>query len=351
MKLDQVIEALRTIKDSATGKDIVSLGFIKDLKTDAGVVSLKLARPHLQDAIKDVLLSKAGATDVKIEIQKPATQATSAAPHGVPGVENIIAVSSGKGGVGKSTVAANLATGLAKLGLRVGLMDCDILGPNIPTMLGVHEAPQARMDEKRGELILPLQAHGLKIMSMGFLTRGDQPMVWRGPMLHSVVSQFLMKVDWGQLDYLIVDMPPGTGDVQISLTQLTPLTGAVVVTTPQEVAVEDVRRAILMFEKVSVPILGIVENMSYFTCDKCTTRHEIFGQGGGRILSEKYRIPLLAQLPLEPVVRQAGDDGAPAVISYPETQTAKEFMSLARKVVELSKQTQHLGAGPEISGF
>jgi ATP-binding protein involved in chromosome partitioning len=349
MKLDHVLEALRSIKDSSSGRDIVTLGFVKDLKVQDGVVSLKLTRPHLQQSIKETLVTR-GATTVNIELA--ALQKTAqASPHGVPGVGKIIAVSSGKGGVGKSTVAVNLAAALSQLGHRVGLMDCDILGPNVPTMTGLHDAPQARMDETRGELILPLEAHGLKVMSMGLLTRGDQPLVWRGPMLHSVVSQFLSKVDWGSLDYLIVDMPPGTGDVQISLTQLTPLAGAVMVTTPQEVSLEDVRRAILMFEKVSVPILGIVENMSYFQCSSCSAKHEIFGSGGGAVLADKYRVPLLGQLPLEPSVRQAGDSGRPSVLANPKLASSEEILKIAQKVHASAQAQASAGVSPEISGF
>jgi ATP-binding protein involved in chromosome partitioning len=201
--------------------------------------------------------------------------------------------------------------------------------------MGVNAPPHARVDDVRGELLLPLEAHGVKLMSMGFLTRGDQPLVWRGPMLHSVVTQFLQKVDWGTLDYLIIDMPPGTGDVQLSLTQLVPLSGAVIVTTPQEVSLQDVRKAILMFERVHVPILGIVENMSYFVCGKCDTRHEIFGRGGGQSLAEKYQTSLLAQIPLADSVCAAGDTGIPIVSRNPDSVQSKAFMELASQVSQI----------------
>jgi ATP-binding protein involved in chromosome partitioning len=251
----------------------------------------------------------------------------------IPGVRRIIAVSSGKGGVGKSTVSSNLAAALASLGNKVGLLDADIYGPNQPTMMGVvaHEM-MGRQDPDRGELIVPPEAHGLKVMSMGFLTKGDQPTVWRGPMLHSIVHQFLLKVDWGQLDYLVIDLPPGTGDVQISLTQAVPLDGAVMVTTPQEVAAQDVRKAILMFEKVGVPIVGIVENMSYFVAPDTGKRYNIFGEGAGQAIAEKFRTELLAQIPLEPTVREAGDSGTPVVLAQKNSAIAQSWMDLARTV-------------------
>lgn len=256
----------------------------------------------------------------------------SVSKNGIPGVRHIIAVSSGKGGVGKSTVSANLAVALQLLGHKVGLLDTDVYGPNIPLMMGVNEPPQGRNDETRGELLVPPQAHGVKVMSMGFLVKGDQPVVWRGPMLHSVVSQFLQKVDWGQLDYLVVDMPPGTGDVQLSMTQLVSVSGAVVVTTPQEVALQDVRKAILMFEKVGVPILGIVENMSYFIAPDTGNRYDIFGSGGGQKLAEKFKTKLLAQMPLNPAVRIAGDSGAPVVISKQGQAESQIWLELAKSV-------------------
>ncbi len=269
--------------------------------------------------------------------------------HKIPGVTHIIAVSSGKGGVGKSTVSTNLATALSLLGHKVGLMDADIYGPNLPTMMGVTQAPEGRTDAERGELIVPPTAHGVKVMSMGFLTKGDQPTVWRGPMLHSIIHQFLMKVDWGTLDYLVIDLPPGTGDVQISLTQAVPLTGAVVVTTPQEVAAQDVRKAILMFEKVGVPLLGVVENMSYFVAPDTGARYDIFGKGAGQAIADKFDIPLLAQMPLDPAVREAGDNGAPAVLAKKGTPLATAWLTLARAVLaNVDSQTSALTAATEV---
>lgn len=360
ISLDKVMSALKSVQN-------LNLSTIKDLKINGDVVSLKVVigttdaqtKLNVQTRIKEALTQIAGAThvDLAVEVQVPKSRQQSD-KRGIPGIKNIIAVSSGKGGVGKSTVAVNLSCALSQLGFSVGLLDSDVYGPNVPTMMGVGKnPPQARQDEQRGEVILPEQAHGVKIMSMGILTQGDQPLVWRGPMLHGVISQFLMKVDWQELDFLIVDMPPGTGDVQLSLTQLVPVSGAVVVTTPQEVSLQDVRKAVLMFEKVGVPVLGIVENMSFFKCDQCDKRHEIFGSGGGAELAKKFRTKLLAELPLESAVRQAGDSGMPVVVAYPESVQAKAFLELAKTVAhevgEMSARYGTVSGAPsiEISGF
>ncbi len=245
------------------------------------------------------------------------------------GIKNILAVSSGKGGVGKTTVAVNLAAALASRGLAVGLLDTDVYGPNVPLMIGVREQP--RIEAQR---IMPLQAHGMKVMSMGLLNPGDRPVVWRGPMLHSVVKQFLTDVEWGELDYLIVDMPPGTGDVQLSLAQLVPVQGAIVVTTPQEVAAADVRKAINMFAQVDVPLVGVVENMSYFVCGSCSERHEIFGHGAGEALAELYGTRLLGKVPLGADVRESGDAGAPLVLRDPDSEQARALRAVADAVLE-----------------
>jgi ATP-binding protein involved in chromosome partitioning len=362
---DTVLQALRAVQDPDLKKDIVALGFVQDLKIDGGAVSFRVVLTTPACPVKEQLKSQCesavgalvGVTDVTVtmDAQVRASQAGArGGKTGIPGVKHIIAVSSGKGGVGKSTVSANLAVSLQMLGAKVGLMDADIYGPNIPTMMGVNVPPQGRQDEERGELLVPPTAHGVTVMSMGFLTKGDQPTVWRGPMLHSIVSQFLMKVDWGQLDYLIIDMPPGTGDVQISLTQMVPLSGAVVVTTPQEVAMQDVRKAMLMFEKVGVPLLGIVENMSWFEAPDTGKRYDIFGTGGGKALAEKFRLPLLAEMPLESAVRQAGDGGAPAVLAYKGTAGSERWLTLARAVaqqVSIQAAKTEAVSGIEIGAF
>jgi ATP-binding protein involved in chromosome partitioning len=237
----------------------------------------------------------------------------------------MVAVASGKGGVGKSTVAVNLAAALSRSGARVGLLDADIYGPSIPIMLGMKNAQPG----VRGGKIVPLERHGVRLMSIGFLAGEETPVIWRGPMVGKVVQQFLQDVDWGELDYLIVDLPPGTGDAQLTLTQAAPLSGAVIVTTPQEVALEDVRRGIRMFEKVNVPVLGIVENMAWFECPGCHARHEIFSHGGGREAARAFEVPFLGEIPLEPEIRRGGDEGIPLVIARPESPQAQAFAAVA----------------------
>ena len=244
----------------------------------------------------------------------------------IPGVKNLIAVGSGKGGVGKTTVAVNLAVGLASLGYRAGLMDADVYGPNVPLMMGVNRTPMAY-----GERIQPLDQYGVKLMSIGFLNPGDKPLIWRGPMLHSVIQQFLRGVDWGELDILVIDLPPGTGDVQLSLIQTAPITGAIVVTTPSDVSLEDARKAIFMFHQVKVPILGLVENMSYLTCPHCKERIDVFSHGGGRRTASQMQVHFLAELPLDPQVRIGGDSGNPIVLRKGE---GEPFLELARHTVE-----------------
>ena len=252
----------------------------------------------------------------------------------LPGVNHIIAVSSGKGGVGKSTVTANLAVALGLNGFRVGVMDADIYGPNIPMMLGVTQAP-----EKEGEKIRPAESHGIKIMSMGFFVPEETAVVWRGPMVHSAIQQFFRDVLWGELDYLLIDLPPGTGDVQLTLSQLVPLTGAITVTTPQEVALHDVRKGMMMFKKVNVPILGIIENMSYYLCGHCGERSDIFSTGGGLRAAEKFEVPFLGCIPIDPAIRQGGDAGTPIVIADPSSAQSKVFREMATSLAERIGQT------------
>jgi ATP-binding protein involved in chromosome partitioning len=251
----------------------------------------------------------------------------------IPGVRNLVAVGSGKGGVGKTTVAVNLAVGLASLGYRSGLMDADVYGPNVPLMMGINRTPEAY-----GERIQPLERYGVKIMSMGFLNPGDKPLIWRGPMLHSVVQQFLRGVAWGELDYLVIDLPPGTGDVALSLIQTAPLTGAVVVTTPSDVSLEDGRKAVHMFRQVKVPIVGLVENMSYLACPHCHERIDVFSRGGGRRTADQMEVYFLGELPLDPAVRIGGDSGNPIVLRKPE---GEPFMSLARSVALRLEEVGH----------
>jgi ATP-binding protein involved in chromosome partitioning len=260
----------------------------------------------------------------------------------IPGIKNLIAVGSGKGGVGKTTVSVNLAIALTRLGHTVGLMDADVYGPNVPLMMGINRTPMAY-----GDRIQPLEQYGVKLMSMGFLNPGDKPLVWRGPMLHSVIQQFLRGVDWGNLDYLVIDLPPGTGDVQLTLIQTAPITGAVVVTTPSDVSLEDARKAIHMFHQVKVPSLGIVENMSYLVCPHCNERVDVFSYGGGKRTADEMKVNFLGELPLNPAVRIGGDTGDPVVLRQNNDPVAEGFLSLARnmvaKIAELGDQS-----GPKI---
>ena len=260
----------------------------------------------------------------------------------IPGVQNLIAVGSGKGGVGKTTVAVNLAIALAKLGHKAGLLDADVYGPNVPIMVGVNEVPQAI-----GGRIQPLQRHGIKLMSMGFISPGDKPLIWRGPMLHSVIQQFLRGVDWGPLDYLVVDLPPGTGDVQLSLIQTAPLTGAIVVTTPSDVSLEDARKAVHMFRQVRVEILGIVENMSYLLCPHCHERIDVFSRGGGRRTAQQMDVNFLAEVPLDPEVRIGGDTGRPVALRDGNDPHSAAFFQMARDTVARIAQVG-APAGPSI---
>jgi ATP-binding protein involved in chromosome partitioning len=252
----------------------------------------------------------------------------------VPGIRNIIAVGAGKGGVGKSTTAVNLALALQKKGARVGLMDADVYGPNTPQMLGIHDAPQVSENKH----MIPPEAYGIKVISMGMLVPADQPIIWRGPMLHGAVQQFMRDVEWGELDYLVVDLPPGTGDVSLSMAQSVPVAGAVVVTTPQGVSVSDVRKAVAMFRQLNIPILGAVENMSYFMCGHCNERTEIFGHGGGARMAESMGIPLLGEVPIDTRVRSGGDEGTPIVVAFPESPAGQAFLDIAGRVAaEISK--------------
>src|SRR5579864_6499860 len=256
----------------------------------------------------------------------------------IPGVKNLIAVGSGKGGVGKTTVAVNVAISLARLGRKVGLMDADVYGPNVPLMMGVRATPHAI-----GERIQPIEKYGVRTMSMGFLNPGDKPLVWRGPMLHSVIQQFLRNVDWGEVDYLIIDLPPGTGDVQLTLIQTAPLTGSIVVTTPSDVSLEDARKAIHMFEQVRVPILGLVENMSYLECPHCKERIDVFSYGGGRKTAETMNVHFLGELALDPAVRIGGDSGKPITLS----DDGAPFVAIAR-AVERRAAEESAKKGPSI---
>jgi ATP-binding protein involved in chromosome partitioning len=262
----------------------------------------------------------------------------------ITGVKNLVAVASGKGGVGKTTVAVNLALALKSLGHTVGLLDADVYGPNVPVMLGTNEQPQALNDKT----IIPVTAHGLKMISMGLLNPGDRPLVWRGPMLHSVIQQFLRSVQWGELEYLLVDLPPGTGDVQLSLIQSVAVTGAVVVTTPSIVALADVRKAVEMFRQVNVEILGVVENMSYFACPHCSGRIDVFGHGEGQHMAEAFRVPFLGEIEIDPQIRIGGDTGKPVASLGEDAPGGKSVFAIARRLVERLDQVNAASAGPVV---
>ena len=346
---ESILQVLRTVKDPDLKRDIVSLNFVRDLEVDGSEVSFRLilntplspSKAKLEQAAREAVVGVDGVKTVRINLQSEIPKSPAAdGKQSVPGVSNIVAVSSGKGGVGKSTVAVNLAIALSQFGARVGLLDTDVYGPNVPMMVGVNEEPAVR-----GQKLLPNNAHGIRVMSLGFLNRGDKPVVWRGPMLHTAVRQFLYDVEWGDLDYLIVDMPPGTGDAQLSLAQLVPVQGAVLVTTPQEVAMADVRKAFNMFEQVHIPVLGIVENMSYFVCPNCSERHEIFGSGGGQELAKRFNIELLGEIPLSVSVREGGDIGIPIVVGAPESLQAMAFRRIAENVATQISISSSKGGG------
>jgi len=331
-----VLDALRQVKDPDLHRDVVSLGFVKDLRVNGARVefTLELTTPacpvkkDLEEQARKAVLSLQGVKSVEVRMTARVTEGgMGSQKQSVEGVKNLIAVGSGKGGVGKSTVTVNLAAALAQEGARVGLLDADVYGPNVPLMMGVSGQPQAVNNR-----IQTLSKHGVQIMSMGFLAAEDTPVIWRGPMLHSVIQQFVRQVDWGELDYLLIDLPPGTGDVQLTLTQTVPLMGAVIVTTPQDVALQDARKAILMFRQVRVDILGIVENMSYFVCPKCDARTEIFNHGGGQKTADKYGVPLLGEIPLDVAIRVGGDRGKPIVIGDPRSPVAQAFVAVARRM-------------------
>ena len=338
-----VLDALRAIQDPDSRKDIVALGLVKDLHIHDTEVSFTLAFTSQPPAAKVALQSGAskavsqipGVTKVQVKMGGAAQAARPAAAAGpppaaefIPDVKYTIAVSSGKGGVGKSTVAVNLALALKQGGAQVGLVDVDVYGPDVPLMMGAKGRP-GMFDNK----IIPVEAHGIKIMSIGLLVSEREALVWRGPMIHSAVQQFLRDVAWGPLDYLVFDMPPGTGDAQLSLSQIVPLSGVVMVTTPQEVALLDVRKALAMFRKLNVPILGLVENMSYFAAPDTGTKYAIFGEGGGQRVAEEFGVPLLGQIPLEMETRKGGDEGVPIAVGRPDSAQAEAFRKVAAAVI------------------
>jgi len=334
---DDIKNALKAVKYPGYSRDIVSFGLVKEIATAPDgvnvVMQLTTSNPEAARQIKEdserVLRALPGVKQVHVEVKQPA--AGQGAPTGglanqnrVPGVKRVVAIASGKGGVGKSTCSANLACALKHLGASVGLLDCDIYGPSIPLMMGVHERPTVSDDER----LVPPLAHGVKVMSIGLLLTDEQPVIWRGPMITKTIQQFLFAVEWGGMDFLLVDLPPGTGDAQLSLCQTVPLDGGVIVTTPQEASLGVVRKGIAMFNKVNVPVLGIVENMSYFTTPN-GERVDIFGHGGGRAEAARQNLAFLGEVPIFVEIREAGDQGVPVVVAAPNHPAGKAFIQIA----------------------
>ncbi len=334
---EQVTEALRTVIDPNTGKDLVSTRSARNIRVDGGEVSLEIelgypARSQL-DPIRKLVVAAVrevpGVTNVSVAVtMKIVAHAVQRGVKLLPGVKNVIAVASGKGGVGKSTTAVNLALALAAEGARVGMLDADIYGPSLPMMLGIDGRPESA----DGQTMEPLEGHGVQANSIGFLIEQDNPMVWRGPMVTSALEQLLRQTNWHDLDYLIVDMPPGTGDIQLTLSQKVPVTGAVIVTTPQDIALLDAKKGLKMFEKVGIPILGIVENMAVYCCPNCGHVEHIFGQGGGEKMCADYGVELLGSLPLNLQIREQADSGRPTVVAEPDSPVAELYRGIARKV-------------------
>ncbi len=338
-----VLEALRVVQDPDLHRDIVTLGFVKNVTINGGHVAFAVELTTPACPVKDLLRDQAqaavsalpGVDSVAVEMtaQVRPVGRPEAGRAPIDGVKNIIAVGAGKGGVGKTTVSVNLAVALAKAGSRVALLDGDMYGPNVPIMMGFESGRRLEQD---GQKILPAEAYGVQVVSMGFLTADDAPVIWRGPMLHGAIQQFFRDVKWTDVDYLIVDMPPGTGDVALSLSQTVPVTGAVVVTTPQTVSVADTRRAVKMYQKLNIPVIGVIENMSYFVCGTCGTESDVFGKGGGEALALELGVPFLGAIPLSEPVRSGGDAGTPIVLSSPDspasTALAKAAASVAQQV-------------------
>ena len=347
-----VLAALKEVKLPGAGVDIVSINLVGDIRISGDQVRVMIIKTSekeetiagVRQAVADKLSQLPGVRSVEVGVddRSAPVKKAPAGPHGqspdpfadrrkLPGVAKVIAVASAKGGVGKSSVAVNLALSLKEKGYRVGLLDADVYGPSVPTMLAMSTGPEVTQDKK----ILPVVSHGLQVISMGLMMAPDQPVIWRGPLVYSAIKQFLKDVQWSDLDYLVVDLPPGTGDAQLTLVQQVPLSGVVMVTTPQDVALSDVRRGIRMFEQIQVPVLGIVENMSYFVCPGCGQEHDIFGRGGGAEVAEAYQLPLLAAIPIDAAIRKGGDEGKPAALI--EGGAAREiFLKLAERVAELA---------------
>ena len=330
---DAVLEALGKVLDPGLGKDLVTLGMIKDLKINGSEVNftINLTTPacprknEIKQNAEAAVLAVDGVSAVHIELGAEVPVGQKKTEHA--SIRNSVAIASGKGGVGKSTLAVNVAVVLAQSGAKVGLLDADIYGPNLPTMMGVDAIGGATEDQK----ILPAESYGVKVMSIGFLVKPEQAIIWRGPLLHSAIQQFINDVEWGELDYLIIDLPPGTGDVQLSLSQTLDLQGGVIITLPQKVSLDDARRGLNMFQKLEVPVFGVVENMSYLELPNGETM-DIFGSGGGKALANEAGVPFIGELPIDPAVREGGDSGIPVVISHPDAPVSQALRAIAEDI-------------------
>src|SRR5688572_11855753 len=347
---DAILKALTVVVDPDLRRDIVSLNFVKDVVVDGGRVAftIELTTPAcpVKDQMRDQAVAAVRALPgvTAVDVQMSARVRSVSAPEKggppLPGVKNVIAVGAGKGGVGKTTVAVNLALALSRCGSRVGILDGDIYGPNVPMMMGLNT--QLTTDNQRR--IVPAEKHGIQVISIGFMTKDDDAIIWRGPMLHGAIQQFFREVAWHDLDYLIIDMPPGTGDVALSLSQTVPVVGAVVVTTPQQVSLADSRRAVRMYQKLNIPTLGLVENMSYYSCTNCHHEADIFGHGGGEQLAGEMGVPFLGRLPVYQPIREGGDSGVPIVVSEPQSVAARAFMTVAEQAASQVSIAAHKAA-------
>ncbi|HYA01443.1 MAG TPA: Mrp/NBP35 family ATP-binding protein [Candidatus Binatia bacterium] len=356
VSLQAIEQALATVMEPELHRDIVSLQMVRDLRFEDGVVALRLVlttpacplKELIERDIRQALIGRVSGVDaVQIAWDSSVTSGARALSgrQDIPGVKNTIAISAGKGGVGKTTISVNVALALARAGARVGLLDADIYGPNVPIMMGITEQPMAGESGK----MLPLRAHGIEVVSFGTILKPGQPVMWRGPMLAKAMREFLYEVEWGPLDYMVIDLPPGTGDIQISLAQSIPLTGAVIVTTPQDVSIADVSRGIQMFAQLRLPVLGVVENMSGFICSHCGERTDVFGSGGGRRLAERYALRFLGEIPLDPTVRLGGGDGRPLMASTPDSPAGRVFRGVAEQIAaEVSVENFAAAGGPQM---
>lgn len=346
----EVLAALSTVQDPELHRDIVSLGMVRDLSIEDHRISLRLvlttpACPltgQIKADVERALRTLPGVRETQVEMDAEVRQhRAQTGPRPVEGVRNIIAVASNKGGVGKSTVAVNLAIALAKLGARVGLLDADLTGPNVPTMVGLE--PGFMLDTHGG--LATIERFGVRICSLGFVLKRGSPIVWRGPMIGTGIRQLLHDLEWGELDYLIIDLPPGTSDASLSMAQEAPISGVIVVSTPQDIALEDAAKAVTMFEKLNVPVFGVIENMSYFVCPHCGERTEIFGHGGARLAAEDLGLEFLGEIPLDPATRKAADEGHPIVDAAPDSPQAQAFMNVARTVAARCSVLEYAAEG------